>query len=162
VVGRPSAASFRSLMRLWGIVLTANVIGAFAAACLFAFTPALPPEILPAIKELSEHATGMPAMTGFARAIPAGILVAAIVWLMPEAKEASFFVILTFTWLIAVGDFTHIVAGSVEMAYLLVTGDLAVFDAVFRFFLPVLAGNVVGGTAIFSLTAWGQVKDEVK
>ncbi len=162
VMGNPTMGMFGCAMRLWAIVLTANVVGAFCAAGIFAFTPAIPPELLPAITELSEHATGMPALTGFARAIPAGILVAAIVWLMPQAEEASFFVILTFTWLIAAGDFTHVVAGSVEMAFLLITGQLAISDAIFRFWLPVLAGNVVGGTAIFALMAWGQVKDEVK
>lgn len=41
VVGKPSAASFSSLMRLWVIGLTANFIGAFAAvACLFEYTSA--------------------------------------------------------------------------------------------------------------------------
>lgn len=95
------------------------------------------------------------------RAIPAGILIAAIVWMLPQAEDASFFVILTFTWLIAAGDFTHIVAGSVEMAFLAVRGDLGFYDAVFGFFLPVLAGNVVGGTVIFTLMAWGQVRHEL-
>lgn len=161
LMSKPSIPLLGCVARLWAIVLTANVVGAFGAACVFAFTPALPPDIIPAITALSEHATGMSALTGFSRAIPAGILVAAIVWLMPQAEEASFFVILTFTWLIAAGDFTHVVAGSVEMAFLLVTGQLAVSDAIFRFWLPVLAGNVVGGTIIFALMAWGQVKDEM-
>lgn len=33
-----------------GIVLSANVIGAFGAAALFVFTPTLPPELMPAIE----------------------------------------------------------------------------------------------------------------
>ena len=162
LMSKPSVKMLWSVGRLWAIVLTANVVGAFCAAAVFAFTSAIPPDVIPAITSLSEHATGMSAMTGFSRAIPAGILVAAIVWLMPQAEEASFFVILTFTWLIAAGDFTHVVAGSVEMAFLLLTGQLPVMDAIFRFWLPVLAGNVVGGTIIFALMAWGQVKDEVR
>jgi formate-nitrite transporter family protein len=162
VMVEPSAAMFGRLARLWGIVLAANVVGAFGAACLFAFTPAIPPELLPAIAALSEHATGMSAGVGFARAIPAGILIAAIVWLMPQAESASFFVILTFSWLIAAGDFTHVVVGSVEMAFMLVTGALSIQDAIFRFFLPVLAGNIVGGTVVFALMVWGQVKDELE
>ena len=89
-------------------------------------------------------------------------LIAALVWILPSAEGSEFWVIVLMTYLIAAGDFTHVVAGSVEMAFLLVTGQLAIFDAVFRFWLPVLAGNVVGGTVIFALMAWGQVKDEVK
>ena len=157
----PSQKMFVRVCRLWGIVLAANVIGAFAIAVVFAHTSALPSELMPAMMSLSEHALGMPAGESFMRAIPAGILVAAIVWMLPQVENAAFFVILIFTWLIAAGDFTHIVAGSVEMGLLSVTGNLGFYDAVFGFFLPVLGGNVVGGTVIFTLMAWGQVRDEL-
>lgn len=150
-----------AMLRLWGIVLAANVVGAFAAAALFVFTPAIPSEIMPAIEDLSRHATGMGAYQGFWRAIPAGVIVALIVWMLPQADEAAFFLILTFTWLIAAGDFTHIVAGSVEMAVLVLQGELGGGQAVFDFFLPVLAGNIIGGTLIFTLVAWGQVRDDL-
>ncbi len=153
---------FGCIVRLWGIVLFANVIGAFLAASLFVFTPAISADVLVAVNELSHHATGMGAWQGFWRAIPAGVIVALIVWMLPQADAGAFFLILTFTWLIAAGDFTHIVAGSVEMAALVVQGDLGAYNAIFSFFLPVLAGNIIGGTLIFSLVAWGQVRDEVE
>ena len=154
--------SFMCMLRLWGIVLAANVVGAFAAAALFLFTPAISPEVLPAILDLSHHATTMGAYQGFFRAIPAGVIVALIVWMMPQADDTSFFLILVFTWLIAAGDFAHIVAGSVEMAVMIFEGDLDFSGAVFGFFIPVLCGNIVGGTIIFTLVAWGQVRDEVE
>ena len=56
----------------------------------------------------------------------------------------------------------YIVAGSVEMAVLMLRGELAFVGAAGGFFLPVLAGNIVGGTVIFTLMAWGQVRDEVE
>ncbi len=161
VMHDPCSATVMRMLRLWGIVLAANVVGAFAVATLYAFTPALPAEIAPAMVALSEHATGFALSEAFFRAIPAGVLVAAIVWMLPQAESAAFFLIATFTWLIAAGDFTHIVAGSVEMAYLMVQGQLGFIDAMTRFFLPVFAGNVIGGTAVFTLMAYGQVKDEV-
>lgn len=153
-------AAFSSMMRLWAIVLSANVVGAFAAAALFVFTPAISPEVMPAIVDLSHHATGMPPLEGFWRAIPAGVIVALIVWMLPQADAAAFFLILVFTWIIAAGDFTHIVAGSVEMAVLVLQGDLGGNQAIFGFFLPVLFGNIIGGTVIFTLLAWGQVRDD--
>ncbi|MEL7175534.1 MAG: formate/nitrite transporter family protein [Pseudomonadota bacterium] len=161
VMHDPCATMVMRMLRLWGIVLAANVVGAFAIATLYAFTPALPAEIAPALIALSEHATGFAPTEAFFRAIPAGILVASIVWMLPQAESGAFLLIATFTWLIAAGDFTHIVAGSVEMAYLMVQGQLGFTDAISRFFLPVLAGNVIGGTAVFTLMAYGQVKDEV-
>ncbi|MDC0116017.1 formate/nitrite transporter family protein [Octadecabacter sp.] len=157
----PTRAMFIRVASLWGIVLAANVVGAFAVALLFAHTSAIPSDLLPAIQELSEHATGFPAFEAFQRAIPAGVLVAAIVWMLPESEGFGFFVILLFTWLIAARDFTHIVAGSVEMAFLMVQGLLSLPDALFGFFIPVLAGNILGGTMIFALLAFGQVHREL-
>ena len=40
----------------------------------------------------------------------------------------------------------------------LVTGNLAWHPAIFSFFLPVLAGNVIGGTAIFTMLVYGQTR----
>lgn len=154
--------AFGCMLRLWAIVLAANVIGAFTVAALFVFTAAVPADIMPAIEELSRHATGMGASTGFWRAIPAGVIVALIVWMLPQAEGAAFFIILTFTWLIAAGDFTHIVAGSVEMAVLVLQGELNLDSALFDFFIPVLAGNIFGGTVVFTLVAWGQVRDDIE
>ena len=111
---------------------------------------------------MSEHATGLGTYESFWRAIPAGVIVALIVWMLPQADETSFFLILVFTWLIAAGDFAHIVAGSVEMAVMILVGELGLGTAVFGFFIPVLVGNIVGGTIIFTLVAWGQVRDEVE
>ena len=48
------------------------------------------------------------------------------------------------------------------MAVMILVGELGLGTAVFGFFLPVLAGNIVGGTIIFTLVAWGQVRDEVE
>lgn len=158
---KPTVHNLGCVARLWTIVLGANVLGAFCIATLYAYTPAIPDALAPALLSLSEHAIHMPPDQSFFRAIPAGILVAAIVWMLPQADESGFFIILTFTWLIAAGDFTHIVAGSVEMAYLAVQGLLGFSEALFGFFIPVLAGNIIGGTVVFALVAWGQVKDDV-
>lgn len=159
---KPNKAMFGRVARLWSIVLVANVVGAFGVSFMMAFTSVIPADLGPALLELSHHAMGFSATEGFFRAIPAGVLVAAIVWMLPQNQDSSFFVILTFTWLIAAGDFTHVVAGSVEMAYLIWLGELGAMQAIFVFFLPVLAGNVFGGTMIFALTAWGQVREELE
>ncbi|MBF9044327.1 formate/nitrite transporter family protein [Rhodobacterales bacterium HKCCE4037] len=157
-----SMTCLMSVMRLWTIVLTANIIGAAGAAAFMAFSGAFEPGLLSVISDLSHHATGFPAGQAFFKAIPAGVLVASIVWMLPGQKGGELLLIVLFTWLIAAGDFTHIIAGSVEMWFLALRGDLGVGPAVFRFFIPVLAGNIVGGTLVFALLAWGQVKDEVE
>lgn len=161
VVVKPSRVSFMNLSRLWGLVLLANVIGCFIAATVIAYGMVLPEALIPAFDGLAHHAMAIPASEGFTRAIPAGILIAALVWMLPQAEGSSFWVITLFTWLIGVCGFTHIVAGSVEMAWMLVKGQIGIVDAVTGFFLPVLAGNVAGGTLIFSFLAWAQVRQEI-
>lgn len=150
------------VLRLWLIVLAANVVGAFIAAAFMGYSGAFPTEILAAIHEISEKATTMPPLEGFAKAIPAGVLIAAVVWMIPTQPHNPFMIILVFTWLIAAGGFTHIIAGSVEMAYMLMHGGMGLGQAIFGFFIPVFFGNVVGGTAVFALITWGQVKAEVE
>ncbi|MEO1138164.1 MAG: formate/nitrite transporter family protein [Pseudomonadota bacterium] len=162
VLMRPCWDVFLRTARLWGVVLIANVIGAFCVASFYAYADVLSEDVATAFTDLSRHATGMPAAEGFLRGIPAGVLIAALVWMLPSTKGNELGLIVVFTWLIALGDFTHVVAGSVEMAYLAVQGLIGFHTAVFGFFLPVLAGNIVGGTIIFTVLTWGQIKPEVE
>jgi len=162
VMHRKSLACLLSMLRLWGVVLAANVAGAFVAGWFMTLPEAFSPEMRAAFRDLSDHAVAMGPSQGFVRAIPAGVLVAGIVWMMPSAAGAGFFIILAFTWLIAAGDFAHVIAGSVEMAHLIWLGELGARAALLDFFLPVLAGNIIGGTAIFAMLAWGQVQAEVE
>lgn len=161
IMHRRSWSCFTATLRLWTIVLTANVAGAFVAGFFMTLPGAFSPEVSAALAELSHHAVGMGPWQGFLRGVPAGVLVASIVWMMPSSQSGGFFIILFFTWLIAAADLTHIIAGSVEMAYLIWLGQLGAMAAIFDFFAPVLMGNIVGGTAIFTMLAWGQVKNEV-
>ncbi|WP_299297609.1 formate/nitrite transporter family protein [uncultured Tateyamaria sp.] len=161
LVQRSRACLIRTV-ELWTIVIAANVIGAFVVATFLAYAPVLAEDVADAFQQLSAHATSMAPGEGFMRGIPAGVLIAALVWMLPSAKGSEVALIFLFTWLIALGDFTHIVAGSVEMAYLLVQGDLGLASALFEFFIPVLAGNVVGGTVIFTVLVWAQIMPEVK
>ncbi|WP_227272113.1 formate/nitrite transporter family protein [Roseobacter weihaiensis] len=161
VVMNPTRRALGRTARLWLTVLAANVVGAFAIATFFAYGGVLSAEVFSAMVDLSHHATGMPPLEGMMRGIPAGVLIAALVWMLPSSQGSEVAVIVLFTWLIALGDFTHIVAGSVEMAFLAVLGELGFAKALFGFFLPVLAGNVIGGTVIFTMLTWAQVQPEV-
>jgi formate/nitrite transporter FocA (FNT family) len=95
------------------------------------------------------------------RAIAAGFLMAAMVWLMPGAENAQLQVIALMTWLIAVGGFPHIVAGSMEGYLLVLAGDWTLWQLIGEFMVPVLIGNMVGGTALFALISYAQVMQEI-
>ena len=142
-------------------MIVANWIGCIAIAFAFTRLALVPEDISEAVVDASRHYTELSAYTAFVHAIGAGFLVAAMVWIMPGA-EASKFVLISFTaWLIALGGFTHVIAGMVEIAALVFAGDLSFMRAFLTLALPTLAGNVLGGTGLFALLAHAQVKDEV-
>jgi formate/nitrite transporter FocA (FNT family) len=84
-----------------------------------------------------------------------------MVWLLPSAEAARFQVVTLATYVIAIGGFSHIIVGSFEAFMLLVNGEAGFGELLVRFAIPVLLGNVVGGTALFALLSYAQVMKEV-
>lgn len=149
------------LIRLWTIVFAANMAGTLIAALFCSFTTALSPALIGAMLSLSAEMFRNPPVTMFFKAISAGYLIAAMVWLIPSAEGASFLVITLLTYIISIAGFAHIVAGSFELFMLIVNGQLEVSRMILGFFIPVLFGNVVGGTVLFALISYAQVAKEV-
>ena len=149
------------MARLWAIVLAANLAGTLFAALFCTFTPVLPGDIYNGMLEISRDLLAFGRWEMVFRAIAAGFLMAAMVWLMPGAEGAQFHVITLMTWLIAVGGFTHIVAGSMESYLLVFSGEWAWWQMIADFMVPVLIGNMIGGTALFALIAYAQVMEEI-
>ncbi len=161
VVAKPTRARIVRMTRMWAIVLLANMVGTLFAALFCTYTPAVSPEVLATMQSISKHMMELGWFAMFFRAIGAGFLVAAMVWLLPSASNAQFHIITLMTYLIALGGFTHIVAGSVEAFLLVANGDLGLPTMVLDFTIPVLLGNVVGGTALFALLSYAQVMKEI-
>ena len=149
------------MARLWAIVLAANLTGTLFAALFCTFTPVLPSDIYSGMLEISRDLLGFSWWEMVFRAIAAGFLMAAMVWLMPGAEGAQLHVITLMTWLIAVGGFTHIIAGSMESYLLVFSGEWVWWRMITDFMVPVLIGNTIGGTALFALIAYAQVMDEI-
>ncbi|MBO6785017.1 MAG: formate/nitrite transporter family protein [Alphaproteobacteria bacterium] len=148
--------------RLWGIVFAANMVGTTIAAAFIAYSGAIVPPYFEAVIDISQKVADLSAGEALIRGIPAGILIAGIVWMLPSSTGAgSFLVILAFTYLIALGEFTHVIAGSVEVIALVFTGDISLGHAVFQSIVPTFVGNVIGGTPVFALLARCQVMDEL-
>jgi formate-nitrite transporter family protein len=153
--------NLRGLARMWTIVFLANMAGTLFAALFCTFTPVLTPDLRDAMVAVSGQLLEHSWLDTAFMAVGAGFLMAAIVWLLPGAEGAQFYVVVAMTWLIAAGGFTHVVAGSMEAFMLALNGGLGFWAMLGDFFLPVLIGNIVGGTALFALLAYAQVMQEI-
>ena len=161
VLADPTRNRFFCAARLWGIVLAANLCGTFLTAAIGVHGGILPSETLAAIMEISRHLAELTPVETFLRGIPSGFFIAAMVWMLPSAKRSEVLVIVMFTWLIAAGDFTHVIAGSNEIFTLVLSGEMNIFTALNYHIFPVLLGNILGGTGLFAMLAYGQVHEEM-
>lgn len=147
--------------RYWAIVFAANIV----ATLLFAAAASIP-HLFPADAADSFVKLGAQAVApGFAgvliKGVFAGWLVALMVWLMPAASSAKFLVIVAVTWLIAVAQFSHVIAGSIETAFAAMHGAIGWGDYVLGFLVPALIGNSIGGVVFVALLNHAQVKEEI-
>ncbi len=55
----------------------------------------------------------------------------------------------------------YIIAASTEASLLALNSQLSVVPMLTQFAIPVLVGNIVGGTALFALIAYAQVMKEI-
>ena len=150
-----------SVMRLWFTVLCSNLIGTFLAA-LFLHAPSLLNSLF--VKELNHiaaHVVQRGVWENLWHGIPAGVLIASLVWMLPTSKSYALHLVIFTTYLIALGDFTHVVVGSSEVMYWVLQGKATLYDYFVRFLLPTGIGNIIGGTFIFTMLIYVQVLEEI-
>lgn len=157
-----SAKTAWRVLRLWGIVLSGNILATLAIAAVLAHSGAFEPAVKAAFSEISRHAVAFPFWDTVLKAVFAGWMIALMVWFLPATGTAAPFIILLMTWLVSLCGLAHVVAGSVEGFYLVVTGDATMADYVEKFFVPTLLGNVFGGIALVAVLNYGQVAPEVE
>jgi len=156
-----SRENFRKAARVWWIVLAANLCGTLLAALFCTFTPAISPEVRDSMLELGRRAMDKGWVEMLSGGVTAGFLMATMVWLQPGADTAQFLVIAVITYLIGISESAHIVTGSVEAFMLVANGQGDAGGLLLGFGLPVLAGNIVGGTVLFTMISYGQVMKEM-
>lgn len=157
-----TSKKFFQVVRLWSIVFFFNIIGTAIAAGFFSFNYAVPPEFEIAMHEVARNVMKLSVIDNIFRGIPAGIIIAALVWTAPQTKNFRLITIIFFVYFIALGDFAHVVVGSCEMAFEIIEGDADFFEYLFQFLIPTGIGNIIGGTLIFTLLIYNQVREELR
>jgi formate/nitrite transporter FocA (FNT family) len=156
-----SIAKLWCMIRLWSVVLTANLVGTFATAYITLTLITTRPENIAAMLELSRSAAEIQDWRALLLGVPAGFYIAALVWLLPSSKGFEIFTIILISWLIAAGGFTHVIVGSSKLFLVMLNGDIAVSAVLLHNLLPVFVGNVIGGSGLFALLAYAQVSREM-
>jgi formate/nitrite transporter FocA (FNT family) len=158
---RRDLASLSATLRVWSIVLVANLIGTFVFAAVASWPGVFSPEANTAMLAISAKLLALPFWQSAVRAVAAGWLIGLMVWLLPASGSARPLIIMLLTYVVAMCAFPHIIAGSVEAAYAVFTGHASPSDYVTKFLAPVLIGNVFGGTALAALLNHAPVAGEL-
>lgn len=160
-LGAPSLSNMEKLARLWIVVFLTNQIGAFIAALSFAWLGLTGPDLTAAMIEVSRPSLDRGFMDTLLQAIPAGFIIAAIAWLVIATKTGHFWIVASLSYVIAIGKFAHVVASAAGAYLLALTGNAPPLWPLYGFVLPAVIGNVIGGTCLFAVLNFGQIKEEI-
>jgi formate/nitrite transporter FocA (FNT family) len=155
------AQTLKATLRLWVFVLAANIAGTWIFAAALVWGRPFGAEVAPSLAGLAAHAVGEPFGPTLVKAVFAGWLIALMVWLLPSAGPTRILVILLLTWVVALGKLSHIIAGSSEAAYAVLTGAATGGDYLGRFFVPTLLGNTIGGVGLVAMLNHAPVSHKV-
>lgn len=147
--------------RLWAVVFAGNILGAAAISAAALYLHLNSKELTTAMLEVSAKLLEKSPAEMFFQAIPAGFLIASVAWIRSAADDSSFWIVLVLSYAIAIGGFTHVIAGAAEAFLLMWAGQANFAWVIGTFLLPALAGNIVGGTGLFAMLAHAQVKEEI-
>lgn len=135
------------MLRVWSVVLLMNLIGAFIFAAVAAKTNIFAPDVRHAFALIGEESIRHSFLDDLLKGIAGGWLIALMAWMLPASETARFWTIIVTTYLIALGELTHVIAGSVDTLYLVWEGKLGFGAYVMSYLVPVLIGNTIGGVA---------------
>jgi formate-nitrite transporter family protein len=161
-LARRDRETFTKLLRVWGLLLLGNMIGAVLFGWALARTPMVDSELHPALVRMAQEATS----GGFAHVLYAGVfagwLIALLTWLLASTHStgAQIALIWICTAPISALQFRHSIAGSVEAFYLAARGSADWGAMLQEFVVPSVLGNAIGGVLLVALLNYGQVVAE--
>jgi formate/nitrite transporter FocA (FNT family) len=154
---RKDLSTLLRMVRLWVVVLGANLVGTFLFALCIGKIGIFDAHTQQCLTEIGAAHMGVGFGTVFVRSIFAGWLIALMVWLLPAAESARVSSIIIVTYLVGVSGFDHIVAGSTTTFFLIVTKHISWGTYIVQFFFPTLMGNVIGGVSLVAALGHAQV-----
>jgi len=162
VLTRRDMKTFWSAARLWGIVLASNIAGTWIFAAIIHAPQVFPADISNAFQNVAIEAIPPVFYATLVKAFLAGWLIALMVWILPAAQSARIFVILIITYVVSLAHLSHIVAGSTEAAYDVLSGGATFWQYCSLFLIPTLLGNILGGVLLVTILNHGSIAPEIE
>ncbi|HMB92115.1 MAG TPA: formate/nitrite transporter family protein [Rhodothermales bacterium] len=155
-------ASLPRLLKMWGIVYAANMLGAVLTALLFSTTEIFDEPAAAAAYSFGEHAMDTPWTALFFKGMIAGWMVAGMVWLTHAVRDsiARFFIVYLIMYLVPSVGLFHCVIGACEIAYYIFEGGTTAWEGLFHFQLAVTLGNTIGGVLFVAIPNYFQTRDD--
>jgi formate-nitrite transporter family protein len=153
------AGTFLALLRVWGLLLVGNLVGAAIFGWTLARTTMVEPSLHIELTNIATRST----MGSFGHILYAGVfagwLIALLAWLLAatHATGAQLALIWLCTAPISALEFRHSIVGSVEAFYRAASGAAGWGDMLAGFVLPAVIGNTIGGVLLVALLNYGQV-----
>ena len=157
LLARRNLSTFALVLRLWVTVLVANMVGAHLFAWVVGNTPMFKPEIQHAMLSLGKEAAEVTFGAAILRGIFAGWLIAMVVWMLAAIDTGRIAVIVILTYIVGLAGLTHIVAGAVEVLFLVMVGVKSWWAIAWGYLLPTLIGNIIGGVSLTAAVNHAQV-----
>lgn len=85
------------------------------------------------LDDLAQASLGSSSISAALKAVLAVWLIALMVWLPPSARSAAVLIVALLMYVVAGCELSHIIAGSVEAAYVVLRGNAAIQDYLLRF-----------------------------
>ena len=80
-----------------------------------------------------------------------------VVWMLAAVDTGRVAVIVIITYVVGLAELTHIIAGSVEVLFLVMVGARSWISVVWGYLVPTLLGNIVGGVSLTAAVNHAQV-----
>ena len=144
------------MLRLWGVVLASNLIGATLFALLAITSGALRPGMANQLVQLGAIAFRSGAAI-FWSGVIGGWLIALVAWVVTASREriGQLAVVWILTFVVGVGKFSHCVVTSSEIISAVIAGRVAL-GSYLQWLMLATSGNIVGGVVIVSVLNYGR------
>lgn len=162
VIERPSRSLVARLVRLWGVVLAVNLVGAALLVALLTIDGVMPAAADEPLRSAAEEILAKGPLAAFVNALVGGALVTLLSFLLQAVDQVLSRIVLAFLvgFLLAVASFAHVAVTAAHLLFPLFDGGHVTAGEVVVAAAVATAGNLVGGLGFVTLSHIAQARGD--